>query len=487
MSCKAILRNAALLSGALALCAAASAQKAQLEQSLVNAKPQVSQAPTFRQVAGNIGNTQFAMSVECDCTWENGVWDNLDGQTSETGTSVEDSRTADDFCLKEGYVYEITSISVQMLSNTSEPDATLQLYHDCNGCPSDTVDCGYFEQPTIDGAPLDLGGGWHLYTFVFNTGPRVQLDEYRNEVEYEGLWLKGGCYWASPVGIGDGTGYDRYFWGTAGSNLIGAIPKTQAGPFKIDGWERVDDLNVACRNFAFEVCSNPCCIIRDNGPASSDVSWSQDTTLPGCYNADNFVVSPCADIDLCFFSAYIYTNCDCTRSKIRIYEDDCGEVGAEHTAGYILTTKCIPLSGYGSANGGVDFGGQQLAKFRVEWHASDLANVPTLSAGDNYWIALEVQGSGSFNERGFWAFNENCENPGCTINISSGQYVCPANGTLSYTEIGHDYAFCLAGNPVELGAGTATTGCAADYNGDGTRSVADLLMFLDVWFEGCDN
>ncbi len=483
---KAFLKTAALSCSTLAICAGA---QAQFVASKVVAQPTVGTGMTFSEVARGLNNLQFGLDVDCDCTWENGAWDGNDGQSSESGTSVEDSRAADDFCLKEGYVYEVTEISVQMLAITEEPDATLQLYHDCNGCPAELVDCGFFDEPAITGQE-DLGGGWVLYTFTFDTTARTRTDEYGEEVDYPALWLKGGCYWLSPVGIGDGTGYDRYFWGTAGDNLLGAVPKAQAGPFKIDSWERVDALNVACRNFAFEVCANECCIIRDNGPASYDVTWSVDTTLPGCYNADNVVISPCADTELCFFSAYIYTNCDCERTKLRIYADDCGEIGEEITNDYVLVTKCVPLSdrGAASSNGGVDFEGQQLAKYRVEFH--DLSEVPVLTAGDNYWIALEVQGSGSFNERGFWAFNENCEDPSCTIHVSSGQAICPAGGLLDWEELGHDYAFCLAGNPVgenDNGTGTASTGCAADYNGDGQRSVADLLSFLDVWFEGCEN
>ena len=54
---------------------------------------------TFSEVARGLDNLQFALDVECDCTWENGSWDGFDGQSSETGTSVEDSRAADDFCL----------------------------------------------------------------------------------------------------------------------------------------------------------------------------------------------------------------------------------------------------------------------------------------------------------------------------------------------------------------------------------------------------
>ncbi len=442
---------------------------------------------------GNVMNAKIAAMVAAcglcslvagqECTWDNGEWDGVDGQTSERDTAVEDSRTADDFCLKDGYVYEICSITVQMLTsaNAEDRDVELTLYHDCDGCPAEQVDCGFFIDPEISVLQAGVRDGLDLIEVTFNTKSRIIIDEYGEETEQDALWLKGGCYWVSPVGIGDGTEYDRYFWGTAGEDLLAAKAKSQAGPFKVHGWERVDELNVDCRNFAFDIEANKCCIVRDNGAADETSEGAHDTTGVDCRNADNFAISPCVDsTDLCFFSAYIYTNCDCDRTKLEIHADDCGEVG-ERVGDYFLASKCVQLSGFGSSDGGVDFEGQELALYRVEFHNPGLS----LEGGANYWASLHVQGTGSFNERGFWAYNYLCENAECDIHLSSGQWQCPQDGQYWFEESGRDHAFCIA--TTEASPDAAASGCAADYNGDGRASVADLLTFLDVWFEGCEN
>ncbi len=427
----------------------------------------------------------FASAGAEDCLWNNGEWDQVDGQTSERDTAVEDSRTADDFCLKSGYVYEVCTITVQMLTsaNAEDRDVELTLYHDCDGCPAEAVVCGFFTDPTITTLEAEVRPGLDLIEVSFDTKARVIVDEYGEETEQDALWLKGGCYWVSPVGIGDGTEYDRYFWGTAGEDLLAAKAKSQAGQFKVHGWEQVDELNVDCRNFAFEVLGTACCINTDNGGASSDIAGAHDTTGVDCRNADNFSISPCVDsTDLCFFSAYIYTNCDCERTKLEIHADDCGEIG-EQIGDYFAVDKCVQVSGFGASEGGIDFEGQELALYRVEFHNLGLA----LDGGANYWASLHVQGTGSFNERGFWAFNEACDRD-CLVHLSPAQWQCPVDGQYWFEEGERDHAFCLATSETNgTGGGTATSGCAADYNGDGRASVADLLTFLDVWFEGCEN
>ncbi len=421
-------------------------------------------------------------------------WDGVDGQTSEIGTAIEESRTADDFCLKAGYVHEITSIEVLFLTDSTEPDATLQLYHDCNGCPGDLVDCGFFETPDAILVDENVQGERDLYKFVFNTSARTVVDEYGEEVDYPGLWLKGGCYWLSPVGIGDGTEYDRYFWATSGETLIGSIPKTQAGPFKIDGWEQISDLNVDCRNMAYRLNGSSCCLQLDHGQPSLDIEGAVNTTGVGCRNADDIslpracldersVLTGNLDHELCFVSAYIFTNCECERTKLEVHLDECGEVGRLLGQQY-EASKCVKLSGFGAADGGVDFDGHELALYRVEFHNIGYP----LSSGENYWLSIHTQGSGSFNERGFVAFNENALNPSCTIRHNDGMTICPASEQLLWEGTGRDYAICAAVTPLDSNDGpVGANGCAADYNGDGEATVTDLLTFLDVWFEGCEN
>ena len=431
----------------------------------------------------------IGVTPDCACLWDNGGWDGVTGQTSERDTSIpEETRTADDFTLKAGYIHRIDEIRVQMITNSQESwqplMAELTLYEDCNGCPGEAIDCGFFENPDVREIQ-PLSDGFRLVEFTFNTGER--LDPETNET-IPGLWLRGGrTYWASPVGIGDGTFEDSTFWATAGDNIISSIPKTQAGPYKIDDWARVDGLNVDCRNMSFEVCGESCELIRDaDRQYATDTASLVDTTaFPDCRIADDFALSTKQDGLLCFLSAIVFTNCDPCRAKLELHGSDCGEITIDRLdIGF--ASKCVQLSDEGAIN--YQEGSQRFAltAYRVEWHDIDLP----LDRGQRYFASMHVQGTGSFNERGLFALSMPC-GTACAIALSPSQAICPAIGIDEWTDLTSDVAMCVAIRPSspdgaeDADENGATDACPADFNGDGVDDVADLLRFLDAWFAGC--
>ncbi len=434
------------------------------------------------------------------CIWDNGRGTGLNGQTSEVDTAIEDSRAADDFILKDGYVYRIDCIYVDMIVRGELRDVTLQLYEDCNGCPSDLLACGFFTQYEIV-EETELSETDTLVRYKFITAERTEIDEYGEFEIKPGLWLHGGHYWLSPVGQGDGTQYQQYFWSVAETgDAIGSIPKAQSGDFKIDGWTPVDTLNLDCANFAFDLEGDCCCVLCDNGkpdfsPSGFDLAF--DTTQPFSYNADNFVVPNCEEpTEVCFVKGYILTNCDPERTKLKIYGDECDDPSSQ-VRGFRFVDKVIQRTETGAVTVNVQDGPFQrtleLTGYEVQWH--DLRW--SLDAGQNYWLSIYLQGTGSVSERAFWTFNQDCVDPSCLIKLSEGQWNgVQTNGdwesVSEFTDGSpRDFAFKIAirepspefeNTGTDPGVGT----CAADYNNDGEVMVTDLLDFLSIWFNGCD-
>ncbi len=429
--------------------------------------------------------------VSPTCIWDNGEFDGLGFQASESGSAIGESRAADDFTIKQGTVARIDTISVQMLMSGDDFNATLQLYHDCNGCPADLVECGFFQHPTVRILDNQPQPGFTAVELTFDTSERLETDEYGNESFVPGLWLHGGkSYWLSPVGSGEL--YDRAFWMTTGDgDTAGATAKFQSGEYKIDAWLPVDELNLGCADFAFNVEGSSCCVICDNGlPDLEGADPLLDTTAPGARLVDNFVVNGCETREICFLKTWIITNCDPLRMKAQLYSDDCdspsGLVGEE-----VLASKSVQIS----APESIDVGGVQLTAYRVEFHDLGWAVEP----GGNYWVSLHHQGTGSFSERSYTAFATDCREPGCDIKLSQAQSLRRVSRVLEWHPLSdvigmpRDLAFKLAVTPLDSDTPGGSDGtdlansCASDINNDGRVSAIDLTMFLEMWFNGCDD
>lgn len=125
--------------------------------------------------------------------------DFVDALSSEQGTSVDRSRTADDFAFDLAYLDAITVFMIVSFPNQPLTYA-VDLYEDENSRPGALIDT--FVDPTV----IDRGE-WngmvdqHLFEITF-----VMTSYVLHSPDF---------YWISPYGIGNGSGTDSARWGTA--------------------------------------------------------------------------------------------------------------------------------------------------------------------------------------------------------------------------------------------------------------------------------
>jgi hypothetical protein len=249
---------------------------------------------------------------------------------------------------------------------------------------------------------------------------------------------------------------------------------------------------------AFTVCAEPCKILIDTGGAAADDSngrrvgdRSERSTSPSRNSraADDFVAPPCNDLLICYIEGCIYSNCLPSTDGspgftgwFDIYDNDCKwpsyVLGREPVATGSHT--CIVDLGYSVT---ID-GRSGLTAYKVEFH--DLAI--RLAGGKQYWISLNAQDTFSQNERAYFCYNADCERT-CLIRFNPGHIIggLRSDGLLrtQWENVGRDFSFLVAGEPVESDGTSSQPACAADFNRDGTSSLDDLFGFLNAWFTGC--
>lgn len=523
----------------------------------VEAGVQVSTNPgSFRQIAGNNVSGLVTRGVEDGCntciegdeSWWNGAWNPADGdgQASHEGGGAPDGAVAaDDFYLCEGYVHTLRNISVTVLNNSTFglTRARLEIWSDCNGCPGELL--YVLKKHGVEMQSSNINGtGFNEYIYTFELGDNTQdggpFDGLEQVGECPGetvsgcvvdpdcfkyIALKGGTYWLSVVGQTDGQGTDLTFWATANTNntepnssIKGSVAKKRegvAGPNWMGPWEypyewmSVEECCVGCTDLAFRVCYDSCKILKCNGEdLGADTGGSPGVNEEGARSersglvrnsraADDFVVPPCADFEVCYVEGCIYTNCPDFTAFFEIYQNDCKlpyyELSTQQlTNADYSHTKRVCL-GYEVAIDGV--GG--LKAYRVEFH--DVSGI-TLPSGQQYWISIGVQDTFSFIERGYFCRNRYCDNS-CPIMFNPGAVLDPAANywTSGVTEWrstadfgarwgsdGVDFAFKIAGDFIEPGTGpNAEPACVADADNNGLVEVADIFHFLSAWFTGC--
>jgi hypothetical protein len=451
----------------------------------------------------------FGLGGGCDCTWFNGAFDGRNGQISHLGGAVEfGAKAADDFYLCEGYIYDLESITVTLLT-TSFPQFTkarLELYSDCDGAPN----C----------SPAGL-----LYTFekssVVETGQNVGVDNagtpirivnvtFRPSQEVlkknQNIVLKGGSYWISAYGLTDGLSpmgmRDVTYWGTTGAGIIkGSVAKkidgvqqSVPGQFNFPGcWRSVEECCVGCSDLAFTVCARACKILVDNGegnpsltPAGSISQFAPFTSFDS-RSADDFVAPPCSDLRICYIEGCIYTNCDPLffRGAFEIYGNACripsyalaGTTGSSSTLGSGEATKVIDL-GYT-----VTIDGRALRAYKLEFHDLNIV----LPGGQQYWISVGVRHTFSLNERAYFCYNFDCDRS-CLIRWNPGQVlVRPAGMPMQpeWTSVGRDFSFLIASDNAVSTAGNSTAACPVDFDRNGSVNLDDMFGYLNAWFAGC--
>ena len=508
----------------------------------VAAQPSVTTPGSFRQVMGSDWTGLVSRGIADGCTacasanaWWNGEWDGVDGQVShEGGGAPQGAVAADDFYLCSGYIHNLKSIAVTVLNNSAFGlnRARLEIYSDCNGCPDELL---YVLKKHSVSSQGDAGNGFtqYIYTFQINDQQEGSCpgEEVRGDVCSTGgidpncvrnIALRGGTYWLSVVGKTDGQGTDLTFWSTTGNatnhpfnEIKGSVAKKREGvmpahwsdPWEYPtGWTSVEDCCVGCTDLAFRVCFESCKILLDNGkdigangsPAGVNEEGARSERSGLVRNsraADDFVVPPCADFNICYIEGCVYTNCDpAFRGFYEIYANDCRLPDFEFGDQPIFqgnTTKRVCL-GYEVSIDGVS----GLDAYRLEFHKLN----QTLSSGQQYWLSIGVDDTFSFIERGYFCRNRYCEDR-CPINFNPGAVIDPAatyvtGGVDEWTSTkefgsrwgsdGTDFSFTIAGEAVAPATGpNAEPACMADADNNGTVEVSDIFTFLSAWFAGC--
>lgn len=445
---------------------------------------------SFRALVGEFTynpNVVGATSA-CDCTWFNGDWDGKDGQTSHLGGGVPcGQKAADDFYLPVCSVYDLQSIKGQLLSNSisAVAKARLDIYEDCGGLPGKLL-------YTFDGATVGQ----------YTPGPIVKdnfrLDTWRFDLSQQHVVLKGGMYWVSIYGVTDGQKVDESFFATANNGVIrGSVAAKQFGKcglpknkydFTGQPWSQVAQCCIGCTDLAFTVCADACPIWWDNGQPDRNASTAgrsernQFGTIRNSRAADDFVVNPCHDLQVCYIEGVIYTNCLNFTGFFEIYQNNCakpsyvlGSSGGIVASG--IATKAVKL--YDTV---ID--GRPVSAYRLEFHNLNI----TLPRNQNYWISMGVEATFNSQERGYFACTSYCDrDPACWITLNRGMTTTNPGGvnqTPVWNTFGCDFSFLIAGDGDGFN-GNESTGCAADFNRDGSLTPTDIFSYLNAFFAGC--
>ncbi len=444
--------------------------------------------------------------------WRTGEWDGVNGEPSyegaQEGTPLRRLiKSADDVYLDPYCMHRIAVFNGYMLVKAANPalplNARLHIYRDCNGEPGELIH-------TLDPDCVQV------------RGPVLGQPEFRRvqfQFTPECLWLRGGIYWFSLVGVGplDDTSYEAY-WATAGfpgnpsfppppdtpdGFLLGKRPvfMDEFGP-----WQEFDPCCHPCDDFEFCITGESCPIIWDNGrpdfggadgpnPPPSPIvvpgTRSERSNLPprDSRAADQFVVKTCDSEEICYIEGYMLTNCTGFTAHLEIYENDCDEpyfrIPVTNSPYYHRTATVIEDLGLE----GLRVGTTNVRAYRVSF--CDWPIPLVLQPGRNYWLSLSIQDSFSANERAFFAHVLPPCDPctgGNVYRINPGMEIAPGRQIPDWRSAGADFAFLIAarkraGEPASS-AGTAPP-CPADLNQNNAADVEDIFLFLSAFFAGC--
>lgn len=502
-----------LVAGSAAHAADVAAKSARI---VSNAKAETTkvqaQSKTFRQVMPATGASIFgAGDPSCNCLgWDNGSWDNVDGQASHLGGGIPDgAMAADDFYLCEGQVHQLRSVSGFLITNSIPAlrKAKAILWSDCNGCPKDELYTFTEFEPIT--AAQSLGNGFYLVEYKFVMANQFEDDE-------KSIVLHGGVYWLSLVGKTDNQCLtmnmcDISFFATTGNGTvkgsvarkIDGVPTGNWGQYSFlsscggtYGWNPVDNCCIGCTDLAFTICADPCKVLIDNGSQITQQTASGGAQSEKSINnssrntraADDFVINPCSDFRVCYIEGCIYTNCDNFTGFFEIYRNDCKlpdfYFGDTPVAGSDSATKVVDLGFSVTINGTPN-----LRAYRVEFH--NLSFI--LARGYSYWISVGAIDTFSFTERAYFCCNYDCRRLGCLTRFNRGVKLTTAqqgshpSSPVGWVDAGCDFAFKIAGDYLTIrdGSGNSGTACVADIDASGDVTPTDLFTFLDAWFTGC--
>jgi hypothetical protein len=279
---------------------------------------------------------------------------------------------------------------------------------------------------------------------------------------------------------------------------INGVPTGVYGQFSYAGqsWQPLDECCSGCVDLAFTVCADPCKILLDNGGPDLtrfSKSISGGSSIVECRTADDFVVPPCNDRELCYVQGYLATNCLPPRARLDIYDAAC-EFPATFSPPITFEASKITDTGLVAHIDGLD-----LKVYSVEfWDFRAFGPAPlTLPAGLNYWLSIYAVSSGSVNERGYVLGASRCDAPGCggtPIKLNPAAVSGLGFGITDFTwkkanPIGgfpFDLGFVVAVKPLPIpGNINSTPGCSADFDNSGSVDVGDIFDYINAWFVGC--
>ncbi len=463
---------------------------------------------------------------DCQCLWDNcaghdfpdgkgpgsqmaaAYYEPSNAQLSHLGGGIPfGAKVADDFELCNGYVHRIFSFRGTVLTN-SLPDfrkAKLEFYEDCNGEPARVPFAKYLNAVVVNVEPR-YTPGYDLVTYEFDL-----CDAH--------LWLDGGkTYWVSLMGLTDGNTQDLTFWIEAPSyygehNLLAGVPRKALGTdsgnwntFTFGEWDEIADCCIGCVNMCFDLKGSSCKVYWDNGPVDLDPATAGGSPSGAngyitSRSVDNFAINPCKDETACAIEAYVWNNCVPPTAFIEIYDD--APCSLNYDFDPPVSQRVGPAQDWFSRTIRIDAPSvTRLDKTviidGVEYHLyrlffDDLKLV--FQRGHNYWISAGVNGTGSFAQRAFFAYVDDCPEPNCNVKISPGysRRETPAPRT-PWVEGTRDFAFRIMVAPESTDlmipddgdpAGAPAPACVADLDGSGDVTPTDLFTFLDAWFAGC--
>jgi hypothetical protein len=450
-------------------------------------------------------NLRFGGENPNTCCWENGMPVLSLSQASHEGGGLPfGMKVADDFYLEPGTVNELQSITATVLTNTvvGLTKARAEVYADCDGRPGQLL-YTFTEFTKTEGPNLSTLPGYRQVEFQFRPADQ-------NDPALRSIFLKGGSYWLSIVGISPNLCdqqnpalCDITYWATADGPMKGSVPvkveglpRDHSAPYNYTGqpWRSIADCCIGCRNMSFTVCTQMCKILNDNGdPAiiGGQLGVASQRSLQPQFDAraaDDFVSPPCVANSICYVEACVYTNCTPVNGFMDIYANDC------HAPGALLATfpatRAVPIT--------LNLPGQPsplpngLRAYRLEFHNPGFTLVP----GRQYWISFTVADNGAASTQTFWCYASKCTRTCQTLwnravgiqqlGQATGQIPPPVNGSSPWVPALGDLSYLIAVHPVDDAPVSGQGGqCAADINRDGARDLLDIFDFLQAWFAGC--